>query len=110
MSADMAKELRPYNVAAVSTWMGRLDTERARAFLASLPPEQRPTTRRESPQLTSRVISARYATEDLMDYSGRTLIGAEPGAHLGVTDIDGTAPLSIRDTLGGPPELHPSLR
>src|SRR3977135_2810435 len=28
MAADMAKELRPYNIAAVSIWMGPLDTER----------------------------------------------------------------------------------
>jgi len=31
----MAKELRPRNVAAVSIWMGGLDTERARAYLAT---------------------------------------------------------------------------
>src|SRR6267143_5240977 len=43
MAADMAKELRPYNIAAVSIWMGPLDTERARAYIASLPPEARPT-------------------------------------------------------------------
>jgi NAD(P)-dependent dehydrogenase (short-subunit alcohol dehydrogenase family) len=30
MAADMAKELRPHNVTAVSIWMGGLDTERAR--------------------------------------------------------------------------------
>jgi NAD(P)-dependent dehydrogenase (short-subunit alcohol dehydrogenase family) len=29
MAADMAKELRPYNVSVVSVWMGGLDTERA---------------------------------------------------------------------------------
>jgi hypothetical protein len=45
-----------------------------------------------------------------MDYSGRALIGAELGARLGVTDIDGSAPLSLRDRMGGPPELHSSLR
>jgi NAD(P)-dependent dehydrogenase (short-subunit alcohol dehydrogenase family) len=32
MAADMAKELRPRNVAAVSIWLGGLDTERARAI------------------------------------------------------------------------------
>jgi NAD(P)-dependent dehydrogenase (short-subunit alcohol dehydrogenase family) len=110
MAADMAKDLRPHNVAAVSIWMGGLDTERARAFFASLPPEKQPTARRESPQFTGRVISALYSTEDLMDYSGRALIGAELGAYLGVTDIDGSAPLSLRYALGGPPELHASLR
>src|SRR6266478_577335 len=42
MAADMAKELRPYNIAAVSIWMGPLDTERARAYLASLPKDSQP--------------------------------------------------------------------
>jgi NAD(P)-dependent dehydrogenase (short-subunit alcohol dehydrogenase family) len=110
MAADMAKELRPYDVAAVSIWMGSLDTERSRAYFDSLPPEARPTAKRESPQFTGRVIAALYAAEDLMAYTGRALIGAELGARLGVTDVDGSAPLSLRDTLGAPPELHPSLR
>ncbi|MEV6766420.1 hypothetical protein AB0N16_38515 [Streptomyces sp. NPDC051105] len=44
-----------------------------------------------------------------MALSGRALIGAELGALLGVTDIDGSRPRSERYTLGGPPELHPSL-
>ncbi|MGW5365908.1 SDR family NAD(P)-dependent oxidoreductase [Actinopolymorpha pittospori] len=110
MAADMAKELRPHNVAAVSIWMGGLDTERARAHLASVRPEARPSTRRESPEFTGRVIAALYGVPDLMTYSGRTLIGAEIGAKLGVTDIDGAAPVSLRSTLGGPPEPHASLR
>jgi NAD(P)-dependent dehydrogenase (short-subunit alcohol dehydrogenase family) len=109
MAADMAKELRSHNVAAVSIWMGGLDTERSRDYIASLPPEQRPTVRRESPRFTGRVIAALYAG-DVMRYSGRALIGAELGAYLGVTDVDGAVPLSLRYELGGPPELHPSLR
>jgi NAD(P)-dependent dehydrogenase (short-subunit alcohol dehydrogenase family) len=110
MAADMAKELRPFGVAAISIWMGGLDTERARAYINGLPPEARPTTKRESPQFTGHVISALYAADDLMEYSGRALIGAELGAQLGVTDIDGSAPESLRSTLSGPPELHPSHR
>ena len=42
MAADFAKELRPHNIAAVPIWMGGLDTERARAYLASMPDELRP--------------------------------------------------------------------
>jgi hypothetical protein len=42
--------------------------------------------------------------------SGRALIGAELGARFGVTDTDGSAPVSRRDTMGGPPEPHSSLR
>jgi NAD(P)-dependent dehydrogenase (short-subunit alcohol dehydrogenase family) len=109
MAADMAKELRPRNVAAVSIWMGGLDTERARAYLATPPVEARPKAKRESPQFTGRVIAALYASDNMMDYSGRALIGAELGSFLGVTDIDGTRPLSHRYTMGGPPELHRTL-
>jgi NAD(P)-dependent dehydrogenase (short-subunit alcohol dehydrogenase family) len=110
MAADMAKELRPHNVAAVSIWMNGLDTERARADIAALPPEMRPTGKRESPQFTGRLIAALYGCDNLMGYSGRTLIGAELGARLGVRDIDGSEPISQRYEKGGPPELHATLR
>ena len=109
MAADMAKELRLHKVAAVSIWMGGLDTERARTYLATLPADVRPKVKRESPQFTGRVIAALYASDNLMDLSGRALIGAELGAALGVTDIDGSGPLSYRYTMGGPPELHRTL-
>jgi hypothetical protein len=109
MAADMAKELRPYNVAAVSIWMGGLDTERARAYFATLPEAMRPMDKRESPQFTGRVIAALYASESMMALSGRALIGAELGATLDVVDIDGRRPLSHRYAMGGPPELHRTL-
>jgi NAD(P)-dependent dehydrogenase (short-subunit alcohol dehydrogenase family) len=110
MAADMAKELRPHNVAAMSIWMGHLSTERSNAYLASLPLQERSSITRESPQFTGRVIAALYAQDDMMSFSGRTLIGAELGARLGVTDIDGTVPPSLRDQLGAPPEPHHTLR
>ncbi|MER5526044.1 SDR family NAD(P)-dependent oxidoreductase [Streptomyces sp. NPDC002677] len=109
LAADMAKELRPHHVAAVSLWMGHVDTERARAYLDSLPQRDRPAEKRDSPQFAGRVIAALYSSGELMALSGRALIGAELGALLGVTDIDGSRPRSERYTLGGPPELHPSL-
>jgi hypothetical protein len=36
--------------------------------------------------------------------------GAELGLQLGVKDINGLSPVSYRDTLGNPPELHASLK
>src|SRR5258708_22467311 len=109
MAADMAKELRPFNVAAISIWMGPLDTEHARAYLAKLPEDARPNLRRESPQFTGRRIAALYGSDQRMKLSGYALIGAELGTRLGVTDIDGTVPLSYRYEMGGPPEPHMSL-
>ncbi|WP_221166905.1 SDR family NAD(P)-dependent oxidoreductase [Rhizobium sp. NZLR1] len=49
MAADMALEQRAHNVAAISIWMGGLDTERARAFIATLPEASKPKNKRESP-------------------------------------------------------------
>ncbi|EJN05826.1 dehydrogenase of unknown specificity, short-chain alcohol dehydrogenase [Phyllobacterium sp. YR531] len=109
MAADMAKELRPHNVAAVSVWMGSLDTERARAHLASLPEEKRPVQKRQSPQFTGRIIAALYESERLMELSGRAMIDSELGTLFNVTDIDGSRPVSHRFNMGGPPELHRSL-
>jgi NAD(P)-dependent dehydrogenase (short-subunit alcohol dehydrogenase family) len=110
MAADMALELRPHNVAAVSIWMGGLDTERARAYFAALPAHARPVAQREAPEFTGRVIAALYASKLRMALSGQALIGAELGASLGVTDIDGVPPRSARETLGHPPVLHASLQ
>ena len=109
MAADFAKELRPHNIAAVSIWMGGLDTERARAYLAGMPDALRPKRKRESPQFTGKVIAALYESNLRMELSGRALIGAELGAKLGVSDIDGSAPKSYRYELGGPPTLHATL-
>lgn len=105
LAADMAKELRPYDVAAVSIWMGGLDTERVRATVSA-----EALVGRETPQFTGRVIAALHASDNLRKYSGRALIGAELGAELGITDVDGTTPASARDRLGAPPELHTTLR
>jgi NAD(P)-dependent dehydrogenase (short-subunit alcohol dehydrogenase family) len=105
MAADMAKELRPHKVAAVSIWMGGLDTERVRALLSAAA-----LAGRETPQFTGRVIAALYASSGLLGYSGRAMIGAELGAELGVTDLDGSSPRSARHTLGAPPDLHPTLK
>jgi NAD(P)-dependent dehydrogenase (short-subunit alcohol dehydrogenase family) len=111
MAADMAKELRPYGVSANSIWMGGLKTERTLAWLGTLPADSpRRQLQMESPQFTGRVIAALYASDQRMALSGQALIGAELGQQLGVNDIDGGQPPSHRATMGGPPELHPSLR
>jgi NAD(P)-dependent dehydrogenase (short-subunit alcohol dehydrogenase family) len=109
MAADMAKELRPYNVAAVSIWMGSVATERGQAYRSTLSKEIRDAIQVESPEYTGRVIAALYASDDRMKLSGQALIGAELGERLGVTDVNGGQPPSYRTTRGGPPELHPSL-
>jgi len=109
LAADMAKELRPHDVAAVSLWMGSVATERGLAYRRDLSRAALDDLQLESPEYAGRVIAAFYASDQRMTLSGRALIAAELGARLGVTDVDGRQPPSHRDHLGAPPELHPSL-
>jgi len=101
MAADMAKELRPYNIAAVSIWMGPLDTERARAYLATSSRKTRSPSSDENHHNSPAGWSLRCTRRTRrMKLSGHALIGAELGAKLEVTDVDGIAPASYRYEMG----------
>jgi hypothetical protein len=52
----------------------------------------------ETPEFTGHVIWALYNDPELMQMSGKTLIGAELGARYGIRDRDGKQPTSYRDT------------
>jgi hypothetical protein len=75
-----------------------------------LPEDKKPKTKRESPQFTGRVIAALYESGELLNLSGQALIGAELGERFGVLDVDGSKPVSYRETLGSPPDLHHTLK
>ncbi|MDE2465840.1 MAG: SDR family NAD(P)-dependent oxidoreductase [Alphaproteobacteria bacterium] len=104
MMADMAVDLAPHGVAAVSFWPGFVLTDAVRA----MPPEQLPPDLRaalpqwETPEFTGLVIEALYRDPGLMALNGQALIGAEQGARLGVRDIDGKQPISYRASMGSP--------
>jgi len=103
MAWDMAHDLRPYGVASASIWMGVLKTERTEAVMAAEPEKYADFYQlAENPEFTGLVINALYQDPKLMEKSGRTFVGAELGAELGVTDIDGKQPVSHREMLGGP--------
>ncbi len=107
---DMAHDLRPFNVACVSIWMGVLNTERLQLAAAASPEQYAPFLQMaESPEFTGRVIEALYRDPKLMEKSGKTLIGAEEGFVLGISDIDGKQPHSHREMLGGPLEFNPAV-
>ncbi|MFC9790668.1 SDR family NAD(P)-dependent oxidoreductase [Rhodococcus sp. NPDC127528] len=104
MAHDMAVDFRPYNVAVVSLWMGLLKTERTMAAFAADPAAYDGlAATAESPEFTGRVIDALARDPELMNRSGRVLIGAEVGEELGVVDVDGNRPPSHRPFLGNPP-------
>ncbi len=106
MARDMAVELKPYNVASVSLWLGLTFTERAERVLAADPAMQAQTVTNpvvgSSVEFPGRVIAALATDPDLMAQTGGTFIAAELAAQYSVTDIDGSVPPSLRAERGAP--------
>lgn len=104
MTHDMAVDLAPHGVSAVSLWPGFIMTD----ALARMPPDRVPEDLRamlpqfEKPEFSGLVIDALYRDPQLRELSGKALIGAELGALYGIKDIDGKQPVSYRDTMGSP--------
>lgn len=110
MAHDMAHDLRPFGVAAISLWMGMLKTERtAAAFEKNAEAYAKFAEHAESAEFPGRVIDALARDPGLMERSGRVLIGAEVARELGVTDIGGTQPPSHRGFLGDPTEFSDAV-
>jgi NAD(P)-dependent dehydrogenase (short-subunit alcohol dehydrogenase family) len=90
MAADMAVDFKDFGIATVSIWMGALLTERLKNIVASNPEKLGHVVETaETPELTGHVIWALYNDPDLMDVTGRTLIGAEVAATYGINDDHG---------------------
>ncbi|QBR02817.1 SDR family NAD(P)-dependent oxidoreductase [Paraburkholderia pallida] len=107
---DMAVDLRPFNVAAVSIWMGMLQTERTARVIAAHPEQYAGFSElAESPQFTGRIVDALYRDPQRAQKSGLVLVGAELAREYGITDIDGRQPPSHREQLGGPVQAHPAI-
>jgi NAD(P)-dependent dehydrogenase (short-subunit alcohol dehydrogenase family) len=109
MAHDMAEDLRPHGVAAVSLWMGFLRTERTEPLFEAVAADPTHvyrglTDHAETAEFPGRVIAALAASPARMSYSGRVLVAAEAAVELGVTDLAGNQPPSQRDMLGSPPE------
>jgi dehydrogenase/reductase SDR family protein 1 len=86
MTADMAHELRPHGVAAISLYPGLVRTE---AVLAS---NWFDLSNSESPEFAGRVIAALWGDPALAKRSGQVLVAAAVAIELGVLDLDGKQP------------------
>ncbi len=107
---DMAVDLRPHNVAAVSLWMGMLQTERTRRVMDAEPDKYAGFWDiAESPAFTGQLICALYLDPQRMERSGQVLIGAELALEYGLQDSGGRQPPSHREMLGGPAAGHPAV-
>jgi NAD(P)-dependent dehydrogenase (short-subunit alcohol dehydrogenase family) len=98
LTADIARELRPEGVVAVSLWPGFVWTE----LTSSLREEATPGYRRvldaygESPLVAGRAVAALASDPRVMRLSGRVHIAAEVAARHGLREEDGTLALSPR--------------
>ncbi len=104
MMRDMAIELKPHAVAAVSLWQGFTYTERAIENLKNVPgmAAQLNSAAGSSPEYPGRIIAALAKDDKVMARSGGTWINAELGEAYGVSDIDGRMIPSNRATRGSP--------
>jgi NAD(P)-dependent dehydrogenase (short-subunit alcohol dehydrogenase family) len=110
-AADMAVDLKDYNVATASIWMGMLMTERSKKAIAEHPEMYGQLAEMaETPEYTGHVIAAMYGDPDIMSLSGQTVIGAEIAPdRYGLTDAGGKKPISHRPFLGDPRIAHPAV-
>ncbi len=89
MTSDMAGELRPHGVAAISLYPGLVRTE---AVVGS---GWFDLSNSESPEFIGRVIAALWRDPALLDRSGKVLVAAAVAAELGVRDVDGKQPAAL---------------
>jgi NAD(P)-dependent dehydrogenase (short-subunit alcohol dehydrogenase family) len=110
-AADMAVDLKDYNVAAVSIWMGMLLTERSKKAIKEHPETYGQLAEMaETPEYTGHIIAAMAADPDIMSLTGQTVIGAEIATdRYGLTDAGGKKPISHRPFLGDPRIAHPAI-
>jgi NAD(P)-dependent dehydrogenase (short-subunit alcohol dehydrogenase family) len=104
-AADMAIDLKDYNVAALSIWMGPLLSERVKVLMAADPEKFRRLTL-ETTEFTGHIIWALYSDPKLMEMSGQTVIGAEVALKYGIKDADDKQPPSYREMFNVAPHVQ----
>lgn len=102
MTYDMARELLPHGVTALSLWPGLVQTEALLArgvdSVAGIP-----VTDGETPRFQGRVIRALAEDPAAAELTGQALISAEAADRYGVTEDGGRRPRSLREVFGGGP-------
>jgi dehydrogenase/reductase SDR family protein 1 len=87
MTADMAHELEPHDVAVVCLYPGLVRTEKVMEAAQWMD-----MSNSESPEFIGRAIAALAKDPDVMRHSGRVLVAAALGQEYGFADIDGKRP------------------
>lgn len=97
---DTAHELRPYNVAVVSIWLGLISTERTEVAARNL--EQFDISTAESPAFVGKGMVALATDPNIMAKTGTVLYSAELAGEYGFAEDDGRTPPSLRLHWGDP--------
>jgi NAD(P)-dependent dehydrogenase (short-subunit alcohol dehydrogenase family) len=92
MTSDMAQELRPHGVTAISLYPGLVRTE---AVVAAAAGGWFDLSNSESPEFIGRVIAALWRDPALLDRSGQVLVAAAVASELSVRDVDGKQPVAL---------------
>jgi len=94
MARDMAHELQPFGIAAVSIWPGYIKSEKLAAQPDRVPPALAKliAERGETPVFAGRAVAALAGDPDVMAKSGQILLASELAAEYGFTDVDGKVP------------------
>lgn len=87
MTADMAQELRDYQVAVISLYPGLVRTE-----LVMQAAEWLDLSNSESPQFTGRAVRALAADANVLKRTGEVLVAASLAQEYDFMDIDGKTP------------------
>jgi len=128
LSFEMARELKPHGITALSLWPGIVGTEHiTQAFVTSQAqsksdsPKATPLSQPqegmirdqynwETPEFTGQVLAALAADPKLMRRSGKVNIVAEMAKTYGVQDKEGRQPASLRSLRFILPFAIPSFR
>jgi dehydrogenase/reductase SDR family protein 1 len=106
LARDMAEDLRPHGVTAVSLYPGLVLTESVLQNLQYFEHE----TNRETPLFVGREVAALAGDPDVLRLSGQWLVAAEVAEAYGVTDEHGVLPDSNRMAILGEPSRAQHLR
>jgi NAD(P)-dependent dehydrogenase (short-subunit alcohol dehydrogenase family) len=90
LTADCARELRPFGVAVVSLWPGLVLTERTSRARQALPTLD--WSGAESQRFTGRAVVALASAPDVLARSGRAWPSRELADAYGFADVDGRLP------------------
>ncbi|WP_310533344.1 SDR family NAD(P)-dependent oxidoreductase [Novosphingobium sp.] len=105
MTRDMAVELAPHNVAALTMWQGLTLTEKAVDNMAKMAEKMTTsitTMTGSSVEHPGRVVAALAADPEIMKRSGGEFITTELAMEYDLTDIDGSVIPSARAARGEP--------